>query len=129
MYQANVAVGSFMTDVADLACRFMSLRSPKATDVLRCREMTRRANNRHLTPGYVATAYTRSDAYFLVPPGRTIGAHTSLGARSRLFSRYSSPGLKRIIRSGWITAWAAANEPGKIRQLCRHQTISTSRTP
>ena len=65
MYQANVAVGrSFMTDVADLACRFMSLRSSKATDVLRCREMTRRANNRHLTPGYVATAYTRSDAYF-----------------------------------------------------------------
>ena len=49
-----------------------------------------------------------------VSPARTLGTRAGRGACSRLFSRYSSPGLKCIISSGWIAAWAAANEPGNV---------------
>jgi hypothetical protein len=41
-----IALGYSRPDVADPACRFMSASAPKETDVLRCREMTLRANNR-----------------------------------------------------------------------------------
>ena len=47
---------------------------------------------------------------------RTIG--TRAGRGGRLFSRYISPSLKRIVRSGRVAAWAAADEPGNVRQLC-----------
>jgi hypothetical protein len=56
-----------------------------------------------------------------VPPERTIDTRASRGARSRLFSRYISQSLKRIVRSGRVVAWAPANEPSNVRQLCRRK--------